>query len=288
MKPLDAPPLRLVVDSSSSVPSELQTQFNMIQVNALVLFGNDQYELNKDIDIESFLEMLSNRPEHPTTSQPSPQQFKDAFGKAFAEGAEQVLCVVISTKLSGTYNSALLAANDFPEGAIKVWDTNGASIYSGLQGILAGQLLHQGMNRDQVVNRLEEVRDGTHGYFTTRDLEFLARSGRVTNLQKNMASMLSLQPILTISDGLVVPVARIRGRTKAKNDLLKRLAQDLGSESCVLAVTHASSEDEALDLEAAFRARLDVKDSYLVRLDPALTALGGPGTLGVVGHPTAK
>lgn len=288
MNDFDTNSLRLVVDSSSNVPSELLAQFNMIQVNALVLFGNDQYELNRDIDLEYFLEMLSTRPEHPTTSQPSPIQFQVAFEEAFAAGAEQVLCMVISAKLSGTYNSAVLAAREFPEGSVEVWDTNGASIYSGLQAIHAGQLLQLQMNREQIVERMEEVRDSTWGFFTTRDLEYLARSGRVTNLQKNMASMLSLQPILTISDGLVIPVGRIRGRAKAKRDLLNRLAKDLGSGPCVIAVSHASSEDEAEELLEATQSRLDVRTSYIVHLDPALTALGGPGTLGLVGHRTAR
>ncbi len=276
--------IRLVVDSSSNVPREVQNRYGMIEVNTLVLFGNDQYELNREIDIESFLEMLASRPEHPTTSQPTPKQFQAAYAMAFAEGASQVLCIVISAKLSGTYNSAVLAAREFPQGAVEVWDTKGVSFSSGLQAIRAGQLIGHHIDRNQVLSRLEEVRDITTGFFTAKDLEFLARSGRVTNFQKNMANMLSLQPILAISEGLVVPVAKTRGRAKAKKELLRRLAADLGQDPCVIGVGHASAEDEAQELLKTIESSLDVKSSYLIRLDPALTALGGPGTLGVVGH----
>ncbi len=276
--------IRLVVDSSSNVPRELQNKYSMIEVNTLVLFGNDQYELNREIDIESFLEMLATRPEHPTTSQPTPNQFQAAYAKAFAEGASQVLCIVVSAKLSGTYNSAVLAAREFPEGAVEVWDTKGVSFSSGLQAIRAAQLLSHPIDRNQVLSGLEEVRDETTGFFTAKDLEFLARSGRVTSFQKNMANMLSLQPILSISNGLVVPVAKARGRAKAKKELLRRLAADLGKDPCVIGVGHASAEEEAQELLTTIESSMDVKTSYLIRLDPALTALGGPGTLGVVGH----
>ena len=280
----DTQAIRLVVDTSSNVPREIQAEHNMIEVNTLVLFGSDQYELNKDIDIDQFLTLLDTRPEHPTTSQPSPRQFQDAYAQAFDEGADQVLCLVVSAQLSGTYNSAVLAAREFPEGAVKVWDTKGASISSGLQAIMAGQLLRRHMSRDQIVGRLEEVRDSTAAFFTTKDLEYLARSGRVSNMQKNIGSMLSLVPILSVRDGLVVPVARVRGRVKAKRELLNRVADQLDAGPCVVAVTHAEVEAEAQELLAAAKARLDVRDSYLIRLDPALTALGGPGTLGMAGQ----
>ncbi len=280
----DAHAIRLVVDTSSNVPRALQAAHNMIEVNALVLFGSDQYELNKDIDIDQFLALLETRPEHPTTSQPSPRQFQEAYAQAFDEGAKQVLCLVVSAQLSGTYNSAVLAAREFSEGAVTVWDTKGASISSGLQAIVAGQLLRQHMSRDQIVGRLEEVRDGTAAFFTTKDLEYLARSGRVSNMQKNIGSMLSLVPILSVSDGLVQPVARVRGRAKAKKELLNRLTSRLDAGPCVIAVTHAEAEAEAHELLAAARERLEVRESYVIRLDPALTALGGPGTLGVAGQ----
>jgi len=280
----DTRAIRLVVDTSSNVPRELQAEYDMIEVNTLVLFGSDQYELNKDIDIDQFLTLLDTRTEHPTTSQPSPRQFQDAYAQAFAEGADQVLCLVVSAQLSGTYNSAVLAAREFPEGAVEVWDTQGASISSGLQAILAGRLLRRHMSRDRIMNRLEEVRDGTAAFFTTKDLEYLARSGRVSNMQKNLGSMLRLVPILSVSDGLVVPVARVRGRAKAKQELLNRLAARLEAEPCGVAVTRAAAEAEAEALLGAAKSRLDGRNDYLIRLDPALTALGGPGTLGLAGQ----
>ncbi len=280
----DTSAVRLVVDTSSNVPREIQVAHDIIEVNTLVLFGSDQYELNKDIDIDQFLALLENRPEHPTTSQPAPQQFHDAYAKAFAEGASRVLCLVVSAKLSGTYNSATLAAREFPAGDVTVWDTQGASIASGLQAIAAARLLREGTPWDSMMNRLKDLRESTAAFFTTKDLDYLARSGRVSNMQKNIGSMLSLVPILSVHDGLVVAVARVRGRVKAKKELLHRLAGQLDTGPCVVAVTHAEAEAEAQELLAAAKAHLDVKESYLIRLDPALTALGGPGTLGMAGR----
>lgn len=283
-----APKLRLVVDTSSNVPPEALAAHDMIQVNTLVLFGDDQFELNRDIDIDSFLEMLAARPEHPTTSQPTPQQFQDAYRRAFDEGADEVLCIVVSSKLSGTFNSARVAAEAFPKDSVYVWDTRGASLSSGMHALEAATLAGQGWSRNVVLERLEALRDGSHAFFTTRSLEFLARSGRATNLQKNMANVLNLLPVLAVSDGLVVPVAKVRGRARAKRDMLNRIFRCLEDAECTVAVAHAEARDEAEELLAEMESRLNVRERHLARLDPALTALGGPGTLGLGGFRHAE
>ncbi len=276
--------VRLVVDTSSNVPEALLHQYHMIEVATSVLFGTDEFRLKRDIDLPQFYRELDRRPEHPTTSQPTPQQFTAAYAQALAEGAESVLCVVVSSKLSGTYNAARLAAAEFAADTVQVWDSQGVSITSGLQAITAARLLSQGYSLSACLDRLAALRTEIRGFLTVENLDTLARSGRVTALQKNMGNVLNLKPVLAIEQGEVIPVGKTRGRTRAKRDIIQRMHQILGTDPAVVAVSHADMAPEAAAFLQQAKEQLQVVESHLIELDPAIVALGGRGVLGLAGH----
>lgn len=277
--------VRMVVDTSSNVPPNLLAQFNILEVPTTVHFGSDDYQLNRDIDLPKFFELLQTRPEHPTTSQPAPALFAEAYRQAVADGAEEILVVVVSSELSGTWNSARLAIGEVPEADIELWDSRFVSISSGLQAIAAAQFLEAGGARQDAIARMEEVRSGLSTYLTVDNLDALARSGRVGGLQKNMGNMLNLKPILTVVDGKVIPVAKARGRRKAVSELLKRTVADHGDRPVAVAVSHAKVPDEADELLEKARSLLNVDTAHIVELDPVIVALAGIGTLGIAAHP---
>lgn len=280
--------VRMVVDTSSSMPPDLLAQFNILEVPTTVHFGSDAYQLNRDIDLPRFFELLQTRPEHPTTSQPAPTLFADAYRQALDEGAETILVVVVSAELSGTWNSARLAIDEVPEADIELWDSRAVSISSGLQAIAAAQLLAAGGARQDAITRMAEVRSRLRSYLTVDNLDALARSGRVGGLQKNMGNMLNLKPILAGADGKVIPVAKARGRRKAVSELLQRIAADMGDQPVAVAVSHAMVPDEASELLERARSLLNVETTYIVELDPAIVALAGIGTLGIAAHPVGE
>ncbi len=276
--------VRLVVDTSSNVPEELLQQHRMIEVATSVLFGTDEFRLKRDIDLEQFYRELERRPEHPTTSQPTPQQFTEAYAQALAEGAATVLCIVVSSKLSGTFNSARLAAEEFDEGIVQVWDSQGVSMTSGLQALAAANLLAQGHSLTDCLRQLADLRTGIQGYLTVENLDTLARSGRVSALQKNMGNVLNLKPILAVEEGAVIPVGKARGREKAKRDIMARMQQAMGDDPAVVAVSHADAAEEAAAFLDQVQDQLQVAESHLMELDPAIVALGGKGILGLAGY----
>ncbi len=278
------PTTRLVVDTSSNVPEALQEQHRMIEVATSVLFGADVFRLKRDIDLPQFYEALDQRPEHPTTSHPTPQQFVEAYDQALTEGAETVLCVTVSSKLSGTFNSAQLAASEFDGDVVQVWDSQGASITSGMQALFAARLLEQGQSRTACLYRLAGLRAGIKGYLTVNNLDTLARGGRVTALQKNMGNMLNLKPILAVENGEVIPVGKVRGREKAKRDIIARLRRTVGDAPAVVAVSHSAVAEEAAGFLDQVQEQLQVEESYLLELDPAIIALAGRGILGLAGY----
>ena len=277
--------VRMVVDTSSSIPPDLLAQFNILEVPTTVHFGSDDYQLNRDIDLPKFFELLQTRPEHPTTSQPAPTLFADAYRQALDDGAEEILVVVVSAELSGTWNSARLAIGEVPEADIELWDSRFVSISSGLQAIAAAQFLAAGGTRQDALARMTEVQSGLSTYLTVDNLDALARSGRVGGLQKNMGNMLNLKPILTVVDGKVIPVAKARGRRKSVSELLTRTVADQGDQPVVVAVSHAKVPGEADELLEKARSLLNVDTAYIVELDPAIAALAGIGTLGIAAYP---
>ena len=279
--------VRMVVDTSSNVPPDLLAELNMLEVPTTVHFGSDDYQLNRDIDLPKFFELLATRPEHPTTSQPAPTLFEAAYRQALDEGAGQVLAVVVSSELSGTWNSARLAIGEIPEADVELWDSRAVSISSGLQAIAAARILEAGGTRQDAIAGMERVRAGSSTYLTVDNLDALARSGRVSGLQKNMGNMLNLKPVLTIDDGKVIPIAKARGRRKAVGELMQRTVADQGDQPLVVAVSHARVPDDAEALLETARARLNVDTAYIVELDPVIVALAGIGTLGIAAYPVA-
>lgn len=275
---------RVVVDTSSNVPESLLRELGMLEVATSVLFGDDQFRLKRDIDLPRFYELLASRPEHPTTSQPSPQQFQEAYARALRAGAARVICVTVSAKVSGTFNSARLAAREFPDGTVVMWDSQAVSIASGFQAIAAARMAQAGLELEEVLVRLEKIRAGIQSFITVENLDTLARSGRVSALQKNMGNMLNLKPILTVDQGEVKPIARVRGRRRAKAEMLARIAAALGSQPVILAVSHARVREEAEAFMAEAQRRLNVTEGFLTEQDPAIVALGGVGTLGIGGY----
>ncbi len=279
-------PVRLVVDTSSNVPEVLLRKHLMIEVATSVLFGSDEFRLKRDINLQQFYQELDRRAEHPTTSQPTPQQFAEAYAQAFEEGAQNVLCIVVSSKLSGTYNSARLAASEFTEGSVHVWDSQGVSITSGMQALAAARMLEQGLTLSACLAQLAELRTGIKGFLTVDNLDTLARSGRVNALQKNMGNVLNLKPVLAVEQGEVIPVGRVRGREKAKRDIITRMRQAMGKDSVVVAVSHADVAEEAAEFLKRVEGEFQVVESHLLELDPAIIALGGRGVLGLASHKT--
>ncbi len=277
--------VRIVVDTSSSIPPDLLAHFNILEVPTTVHFGSDDYQLNRDIDLPKFFELLQTRPEHPTTSQPAPTLFADAYRQALDDGAEEILVVVVSAELSGTWNSARLAIDEVSEADIELWDSRFVSISSGLQAIAAAQFLAAGGTRQDALARMAEVQSGLSTYMTVDNLDALARSGRVSGLQKNMGNMLNLKPILTVVDGKVIPVAKARGRHKSVSELLTRTVAVQGDQPVVVAVSHAKVPDEAAELLEKARSLLNVDTAHIVELDPAIAALAGIGTLGIAAYP---
>ncbi len=276
--------VRVICDSSNSLPDELMTRLNIIEVPATVNVPSAQgikSYLNKvELSIEAFYQILLTSDKLPTTSQPTPQQFSDAIRRLPAE--DDILCITVSAVLSGTYASAMAAVELTPTHRITVWDAKGASMDSGWQIVVAAEMAQQGASLADIMAKLPLVRENTHTFFTTETLKYLAASGRVPRLTASIGNLLDVKPILRfMHDGAIHPIARVRGRKRSLDDILTRACELFGERPVRVAVVNARCAPEAERFNLDVRQRLHVVEMQVIEIGPVLAALAGPGAMGL-------
>ena len=276
--------VRIVCDSSNSLPDDLIARLNIVEVPALLNIPTAQgikSYLNKvELSIEAFYQILLTSDKLPTTSQPTPQQFAAAIRNLPVE--DDILCITVSSVLSGTYASAMAAIELAPAHRVTVWDAKGASMDSGWQIVVAAEMAQQGASLADIMAKLPVVRDNTHTFFTTETLKYLAASGRVPRLTAGIGNLLDVKPILRfMHDGTIQPIARVRGRKRSLEDILTRAHEIFGDRPVRVAVVNARCAPEAERFNLGMRQRLHVVEVQVIEIGPVLAALAGPGALGL-------
>ncbi|WP_287930154.1 DegV family protein, partial [Thermus sp.] len=186
----------LITDSTSDLPRALRERLGVRVVPLYVNLGGRIYRDWEEITPEEIFKKVREGEAFPTTSQPSPEDFQRAYQEALQE-ADHVLSIHISAKLSGTVQSALLAAQNFPE-RITVFDSQAASLGIGMMLLRAHELLQAGQALPEVIRELERIRQDHFVRFSVVTLEFLKRGGRIGGAQALLGTLLGIKPILTL------------------------------------------------------------------------------------------
>jgi DegV family protein with EDD domain len=275
--------VRVVTDSSTSVPDDYLARLGIAEALATVNFGHESYLNKVDLSLEEFYRRLVTTEKLPTTSQPTPKQFAGAYARLASEGAEEIIAVCVSDRLSGTLNSAVIAAEQAPV-PVHIWDTQHISMAAGWQAIAAGEMARDGLDRGLILDRLDGIRSRTHMAFAPADLRYLVASGRVPRLRGAVGDLLSIKPILTTEGGLLEPLIQVRGHRKALDEMLSRMAAAWGDRPVRVAVGHCNIPEEAVRYLEVIRARLHVVEAVLFDLGVVFATLGGPGLIGLGGY----
>jgi DegV family protein with EDD domain len=275
--------VRIVTDSSTNIPEEYLTRLNIIEVPAVVNFGQDSYLYKVEMSLDEFYRRLATSERLPTTAQPSPQQFINGYQVAADAGADEVLAITVSSKASGTYNSAVMAAENAPL-PVRVWDSLHVSMAGGWQVIAAAEMAAAELTVPEILARLKAIRARTHMAFTPVNLKYIIASGRVPRLQGMIGDMLNIKPIMVTTDGVLEPAARVRTQRRAQETMLDMIATAIGPGPARVTVGHCNVPDEGMAFCEQVRQRLNVKELVLVDLG-MLAALGGPGLLGLGAYP---
>ena len=272
----------IVTDSTADLPPQL-TKSRSIRVVPLTLNFEGRSLLDGvDIRPSEFYRKLPNATTHPTTSQPSPGQFAEVFTELLGEYAE-IVSIHISEKLSGTYASAVQAAEMTDSSRVRVLDSHLVSMSLGLLTLAASQMAANGDNADAIVQRAGEMRDRVQTFFSVATLEFLRRGGRIGRASALLGSVLQVKPVLCIRDGLVTPLERVRTFDRALNRIVELAREvDAGKGLCVI-VGHGDAEADA---ERVARELEPVAETLMIQpLGPVVGAHAGPGVVGVGCYP---
>ena len=282
MARLSAESTAIVLDSTSDVP-EGHSRPSWRVVPLYVRFGDGEAKREYvDISTAEFYRLLRESDQPPKSAQPSPADFAAVFEELSAY--EHILCVVLSAKLSGTFGSAELAAQDFG-GKVRVIDSK---VTSGGTVILADAIqrrLDRGTDDEEIDALAERFRQERGLLFTVDTLEYLVRGGRIGKAAGLAGQLLSVKPILAFDDGEVAPLKRVRGRAKALGELVEIFRQSTEGQddsSLHVGVGHAEAKEDCDELVRRVQgARPSASLDIVTTLGPVIGTHGGPGTLGL-------
>jgi DegV family protein with EDD domain len=276
---------RIVVDTSSNVPDEFLKRYRMLEVPTLVIFGKESYQNKHELSEADFYAKFAASKTLPTTSQPPPALFAEAYSQAFDEGAEHIFLVTVSSKLSGTFRSGQMAAQEFGAERFTLWDSNSISLGGGWQAILAARMIEANCEYDTFLARMTKLRSEVIGFAALETLKYVALSGRVSNLQAGIGNLLQVKPIIELWDGGADVCARVRGRKKSFQEVIERLQKFYGARPIYAGMLHANALADAEQLLLEARQTLNIQETYFSDIGPAIAALAGPGVVGLAGCP---
>jgi len=271
----------IVLDSTADYTAEARRFPNWRVVPLYVRVGDESYRDYVDLGPEEFYDRLRTATTTPTTSQPTPGDFAATY-EGLAEHYERVLSLHIAAKLSGTFESATRAAETIAGGKIRTIDTETASAALAMLALAIQRRLEVGTT-DADVDALVARYKSDHGLlFTVETLEFLQRGGRIGRARAMAGTLLNVKPILSIREGEVVPVKRVRGSQKALDEIVAELVEStVDSPTLRIGIAHADARDRADALEALVRAqRPQAQIEVVTSLGAVVGAHAGPGTVG--------
>ncbi|HEY8257110.1 MAG TPA: DegV family protein [Gemmatimonadales bacterium] len=276
-------PVAVVTDSSSDLPDEVLDRHHIALVPLQVVFGEATFRDRVELRPEEFYRRLRTSGELPTTSQPAPADFIQAFRDAGQE-AEEVVAVLLGSALSGTFNAAQAAIRAGGVQGVHLVDSRSASLGVGLLALRGAELGESGWSGSRIVTELNRVRNQAGMLLTVDQYDNLLRSGRVSRGKAWLAGMLDVKPILSLdAEGKVVPLERVRGRDRVEARVLALLDQRLSPRPRVVrfGIAHADAPEVAQRIRAALVEKYRPKDCFVALATGVLGTHVGPGAWGI-------
>lgn len=274
--------IRVVTDSTSDLPRDAAEQLGIQIIPLRVLFGDESLLDGVEITADAFFTRLRTSTVLPTTSQPSPADFQRVF-EAIVRAGDEVVCLTISSLLSGTYASATAAQAAMPDAPITVIDSRTTSMAMGMVAEEAARLALSGANREQIVARVQQLLPLTQVYFAVDTLEYLHRGGRIGGAQAFLGTLLNVKPLLTLANGRVEALERVRTKRKALDRMVEIAAQrtqETGYPYRVV-VIHAQAADEAAYVAQLVKEKINCAHLRQTQVGPVIGVHVGPGVVGI-------
>lgn len=276
--------ISIITDTDSSLPVEIAEKYNITQVPITVHFGESTYITGVDINDATLFEIIDQTKKLPTTSAPSPAAFEQAFQKAFDNGSDTILCICVSSKVSATYQSAVTARDMFPDKDITVFDSLQLSLAQGFLVLHAAKSALAGMTKDEILSELENMKNNLHVYAALPTLKYLAMSGRVGKLAAGLADTLDIKPILSVQDGKLDLLEKIRTMKKARNRLIDLIQTAVaGKRIEQVGIIHVNNLNGGKELYQELCKTLSCpSDPIFAEFTAGLSVHAGAGVIGCV------
>ncbi|HHT74015.1 MAG TPA: DegV family protein [Firmicutes bacterium] len=273
--------IAIVTDSAASVPPELAREVELEIVPVGIQIDNQFLREGIDITPEEFYAQLEHK-ENVTTSQPSPGDFLDVYNR-LVDKAKEIISIHITSKQSGTVQVAELLKGHVPI-RITVVDSESASMGQGFAALVAARAALKGKSREEILEVIQRVKQKTAVFVAVPTLKYLARSGKVSRVQAMLASLLNINPILGVKDGLVQAVDKKRSYTQALQRMISLVEERFPSEKLTIAVLHSNALEMAEEFKARVEDRLRCAQVFVAEMGASLAVHGGQGMLGIAAY----
>ncbi|KQL44249.1 hypothetical protein AN963_22770 [Brevibacillus choshinensis] len=279
-------PIVILTDSASDIDASVRQSLGIVAVPLKVMFGSETYQDGVTISSTAFFEKLKQSSVLPTTSQPSPLEFAEAYKAIYEQYGKdvQIIAIMLSAALSGTYQSAMIAKSMLEESIdITVIDSRKASYVHGMICVDAAKAAQEGKSKQQILDMIDRYLDEVQVYFIVDTLEFLQKGGRIGRAAAVIGSLLNIKPILTLDPaGYVTAFDKVRGTKKAINRVLELFQEYSQGKPVKVGVLHSSVPDQAAEILERIKQEFQVADAHLEEVGPVIGTHTGPGLIGIL------
>jgi len=276
--------IKIVTDTTCDLLPEMVEEHDITIVPINIHFGTEMYKEGVSIDHDLFYRKIDELGIIPTTSQPSVGEFAEVYRRlAREEGADAIISTHVTSKLSGTYQSAVMASQEVAD-EVKVYphDSLAGSAALGFMCLEASRMARAGKSPEEIIARLDEIRSRINILIVLESLEYSRKSGRVGGLSAALASLFNVKPIVNLEDGLLDVMEKVRTRKKSLNRLLDIVEERVGTTAPInLGVLHARAFEVGQEILSRAEERFNCQETYVVELCASLTVHFGPGMVGV-------
>jgi DegV family protein with EDD domain len=278
--------VRIITDGAADMPPAWEKEFDVQIVPINIQFGEKTFLQYEDIDNEGFYKLVDETKKIPKTAQPSPHQFVEFYEKV-AKAGDTIISIHVTSKLSGTFDSAVAAAREVA-GKFKVFpiDSFGGSAGIGFMCREARLMDRAGKSTEEIVRRIESIRERVGIFLTLDTLDYARMSGRVGTLQAALASILNVKPLVVLKNGMLDMTEKVRTRRAALERTIEMAREKYSSQPLHIAVVQARDPQSGRGLMEMVKDKFNIKDLIMTDLSIAVAANLGPGTVGLVLYPT--